>query len=821
MVRIFGSPGRSRRLRSVIGVSITMMMLALFVVPSALAVHDDDLFELGPAGATPTNIIGDGAAANGPDWDDLFDADPTQTEIDAAVASFGGVAGAFIMDELSQSSGVDRTTFSGAGGSNKNNDVISGGGDTWHWDSGNVPAKDDLSNAYAYATFWDHDDNAATPEHLVFFTGFERIDSSGDSHVDIEFFQDEVGLDEGVPCNDPGNDTTPCEFTGSRTINDLIVSMDYETGGTVGSVTVRRWDGTEYVQVAALIGEGCNGAIVGPPAHPEDVLCGFNNGASISGGDWPNFNRHGALITNIPTNGFTEFGVDVTELVGGDPCITTMMGKTRSSSSFTAELKDFAGPTAFPICGANIGITPDGVNEVGDEHTFTVDVNQEIGSSETPVPDGTIVDVTLSGDPDNVVDTCADPGTVNGTCSVTFTSDTPGTITGHASATVQIGGQSIVVKTDGIGNNSDDAVKRFVDAFITIGPDDTNSIGESHTFTANVQVNNGTGAGFVDAPDGTIVTVVLTGDADNVVDTCATTGTVGGECTVTFTSDTEGSVTAHASVSVTFSGLAGTVNRSTDGTGQNSGDATKQFVDGSVRWEKRDNAGALQGGATFEVCRTHTLDTATGVFVDTADVCQTIADDTDGVDDTVGDRDGTPGEFLLGGLPLGRYTVDETVAPAGFEPDPAVRSIELTIANPDATIATAFVNHRPILKITGFGYTNEPVGTPTAGVTTGTTTFTATLHNYGGAAATFTASSLAVSDTSVGEDVACTPTSPVAITGTIAANGDRTVSITCTYTGFDDGSTVTATLNISYILNGLTRVASGSPATITFTVQGD
>ena len=117
--------------------------------------------------------------------------------------------------------------------------------------------------------------------------------------------------------------------------------------------------------------------------------------------------------------------------------------------------------------------------------------------------------------------------------------------------------ETVVVQTDGTGNNSGDAVKRFVDAFIEIGPDDTNGIGESHTFTVNVQVNDGTSGSFADAPDGTIVTVLLTGDADSVVDNCAAPGTVNGECTVTFTSDTVGSVVGHASVSLTFTGLTG------------------------------------------------------------------------------------------------------------------------------------------------------------------------------------------------------------------------------------------------------------------------
>ena len=71
----------------------------------------------------------------------------------------------------------------------------------------------------------------------------------------------------------------------------------------------------------------------------------------------------------------------------------------------------------------------------------------------------------------------------------------------------------------------------------------------------------------------------------------------------------------------------------TDNTGGNTGDATKVFVAGSIAWTKEDNAGTLQGGATFEVCRTHNLDTSTtGPFVDiTPDVCVDVVDDVDGV----------------------------------------------------------------------------------------------------------------------------------------------------------------------------------------------
>src|SRR5207244_7230588 len=65
------------------------------------------------------------------------------------------------------------------------------------------------------------------------------------------------------------------------------------------------------------------------------------------GGPWANYDNHGNVITTLPANAFTEMGVDITNVLGESPCLSTFMGKTRSSASFTSELKDFAGPTSF------------------------------------------------------------------------------------------------------------------------------------------------------------------------------------------------------------------------------------------------------------------------------------------------------------------------------------------------------------------------------------------------------------------------------------------------------------------------------------------
>lgn len=838
---ILGPTGSRRRRRFLLAPIIMVALAAVFFAGGAQAVHDDNLFELGPAQGA--NILGDGSAANGPDWADIFNGSG------GVIGLFGGTAAAFIKDDTSQKGALDSSTFSGAGGSNKNNDPMSDDDcaaydppltgsacDTWHWDSGNVPLKDDLVNAYAYAVI---PTSGGMQDDLIIYTGLERLDPDGDSHVDLEFLQNSVSIVDGavsglgaIPCNDPGQDPTPCEFAGVREVGDVIVSMDFVRGGGIGEVTVREWDGTQYVLEGALGGEGCNAA---------DAMCAFNNGAAINGGPWQNFNQTGNEITDLAPNSFTEVGVNVTELLGFTPCISTVMGKTRSSQSFTAELKDFTVPRGFPICSAAISITPDGVNEVGDPHTFTVNVSKKIGNTSVPAPNGTIVDVTLTdangAAADVSADTCASPGTTSGTCSVTFTSDTPGTVTGHASADVDLDGEVKHVETDGTGTNSGNAVKRFVDAKISITPTDTNSIGENHTFVVNVQQNDGLTAaqggdgvtGFTAAPNGTKPTVTLTNDSTSNYavssNTCAPTpGTSSGSCSVTFTSNTAGTVTGHAAVTFSVGGVS--LTRETDGTGANSGDVTKTFVAGSLTWKKHDHTGTLQGGATFEVCRTFNLDTSTDpdTFVDIADVCVSVIDDT-GPENTL-DEDPDAGEFKLSGLRLGRYTVRETAAPPGYEPDPDTVTVELTLVNPNRSIADAFVNNRPIVKITGFAYTNAATGTPTAGVVSGTATYTVNLHNYGGASTTLSNSTLVVSASGFGGGtVKCGGTDvPVTqnLTGTVAAGGNlNPPALVCNYSNVADGTVITATLNVKYTTNGLERTASGSPATISFTVQSD
>jgi hypothetical protein len=532
------------------------------------------------------------------------------------------------------------------------------------------------------------------------YFGLDRFAVQGSSNVGFWFFQDDVAPIPGTPV---GSTST---FSGEHEVGDLLVLSEFDEGGGGISIKVFEWVGTGGDEGGGTL-QTLIGGDTGLPADCDTVaagddVCANVNTSPILDADIPwNYVGKGGT-RNMPTAAFFEGGINLSALLPDEPCITNMVAETRSSFEVNAVLKDFA-HADFQLCGADISIAPDDVNDVGDTHTFNVDVNTTVAGSPSPAPDGTIVTVTLEDANGNPItpttDTCASPGTVGGNCEVTFTANVAGTITGHAEADVDVGDTTIHVETGGTGNNPD-AFKVFVDATISISPDDVNSIGETHTFVVEVQQDSGDGNGLVAATSGDVdFTLTDSGGAVSILDAAASTCDdpgenldANGQCTIVFTSNAAGTVVGHASVSLTISTTEGdiVVTRQTDGTGGSTGDATKDFVDGSLAWFKDDDQGNRLGGATFQVCRTHNLNTSTDP--DTFDALQTPVC-VDVLDNSAPDADPDVGEFLLVDLVLGRYTVDEVPPfPPGFEPDPDVVTVELTLETPDVTITEAFVN---------------------------------------------------------------------------------------------------------------------------------
>lgn len=676
--RILGPTGSRRRRRFLVGPVLLIAIVGLMLIGGAQGAPDDNgLFEL------DANVI-DSPAGPPDDWSNIF------AGTDSAFTDTGIVA-----DPAPQS------IFTGGG--SKDHEEIS----QWKHKNGSVPDKDDIVDAYAAAYTQGGDT-------FVYF-GMDRFSTLGSSNVGFWFLQDDVAPIPGTPA---GSTST---FAGEHEVGDILVLSEFSDGGTGISIKVFEWVGTGGDEGGGTL-QTLFGGEDGAPADCDDTgvaatVCANVNTSPILDANipWNYIGKGGSR--DMPTASFFEGGINLSALLPDEPCITSMVAETRASFEVNAVLKDLVAAN-FSLCDADISIAPDDVNDVGDPHTFTVNVSTTVAGNPTPAPDGTIVDVTLThsnpaGVVDLISDTCASPGTVGGTCTVTFDSDEPGTITGHAEADVTVGDATIHVETGGTGNNPN-AVKRFVDAKIAVSPLlDTNGISETHTVTVDVEQDLGDGAGFVAATVGHVdVQLTDSSGAISQVDastTChvaaAHTGgpdnlNASGQCIVVFTSAVTGTVTVNADVELVLTTTEGTVTltRSTDGTGNNSGDAVKNFVDGSLAWFKNDDQGARLGGATFQVCRTHNLDTSTtpDTFVLLQNpVCVTV------LDNSAPDTDLEAGEFKLEDLLLGRYTVDEIPPfPPGYEPDPDVVTVNLTLepGPKDATISEAFVN-RALYKL--------------------------------------------------------------------------------------------------------------------------
>jgi phosphoheptose isomerase len=297
----------------------------------------------------------------------------------------------------------------------------------------------------------------------------------------------------------------------------------------------------------------------------------------------------------------TTAGTTVVSATSNIPVAGLAITRTTGTAQNTAS--GGSGNASKTWVAAKISIAPAATNEINHSHTFTVTLQKDSGSGFQPAA-GEHVTVTLT-DSNGAAHTAptgscttAGPNTdVNGQCTITFSSPSAGKVTGHATATLSVGGIPITVATDGVAPNSGDAVKTFVDANISITPNGTNRVGAAHVFTAHVNVNDGSGAGYVNAPDGTSISFAIDSGpgAFSTPNPCTTAGGTG-SCQVTLTSSVTGVTTVSAHTTVSLVGLS--VHRDTNGTGGSSGPATKTWVNAKL---------AIAPAATNEVGHSHTF----------------------------------------------------------------------------------------------------------------------------------------------------------------------------------------------------------------------
>ncbi len=271
---------------------------------------------------------------------------PTLTPAAAADATI--VSSLFVVDPISS----DTTTACGAGdptvlgGGLKNGAPIS----SFTFGTGSVPAKDDLGNIYAVSRI------RADGHHELFFAA-ERLVNNGDSHMDFEFLQSTVTRSAG--CSGT--------FAGHRTEGDLLLAVDFTNGGALAGDSLYQWHCNAEPGPQPAVGTVCDPTGATPVPHYQLItplvgtLSFLVNSATIDCGGWVCRDSITGNATTIAANDFMEGGIDL-QVLPFNGCFNSFLPHTRTAQSFTSELKDFAGPSAFHTCRA---IAPPGLPDTG------------------------------------------------------------------------------------------------------------------------------------------------------------------------------------------------------------------------------------------------------------------------------------------------------------------------------------------------------------------------------------------------------------------------------------------------------------------------
>jgi hypothetical protein len=254
----------------------------------------------------------------------------------------------------------DSTTFTG--GQNGQNPMIS-----WGVTSGSLPAKTDIVDSGVHM----RRDGINITDDLWVNMMISTLSSSGNHFVDFELFVSEIqNTGSGFSNSGPDEGHTAWRFDASgnvTTIGDMIIGFSYGGGGVSG-VEIRLWvDRSLFVSGTSPGGtstftwgssiDGGSTYGYGQIVVPAGALLSNVNLLSSTGPPWGTTNTSG-YSANFTAQYFAEVGVNFSQL-GFDPqalfgngaaCdspFSAILSKSRTSSSFTSSLKDFAGPYDF------------------------------------------------------------------------------------------------------------------------------------------------------------------------------------------------------------------------------------------------------------------------------------------------------------------------------------------------------------------------------------------------------------------------------------------------------------------------------------------
>src|SRR5215204_4221192 len=197
MSRAIYQKRRGRRLLTTLAAG-ALVAGTLLTASSALAVHDDGLFQL-DRNAFTNDTIGD--PYTGHDWDQVY---ADRADEDCTVSG---------ADACSFETDASNTTIFTSGGSKDDLDTTG-----WKHKNGSVPPKDDLLHGFA-ARYGDN----------VYF-GTDRIEGSGTATLGVWFFQENVAPVAGGTFG-----------PGKHKNGDILVLTDFQASGENATVRIYEW----------------------------------------------------------------------------------------------------------------------------------------------------------------------------------------------------------------------------------------------------------------------------------------------------------------------------------------------------------------------------------------------------------------------------------------------------------------------------------------------------------------------------------------------------------------------------------------------------
>lgn len=263
--------------------------------------------------------------------------------------------------------GIDSTAFAL---SNKNGDSPG----SWNGDISNIPDKNDLLDVMVHVR--RAGPQARLSDSLWFIGGISLDATSGNRYFDFELYQTDIFYNRATKKftgYGPDFGHTTWQFdpvTGAVSKpGDVIFSANFGGSG-LSELVARIW-----VNKASLLINSPNFDWTGDfdgasssatygyagikPKTGAIFYSGLQNAAATWAGPFQLVRADNSVQTSFSATQFLEFsvnmgtlGLDPISLLGGtgDPCgmpFRRILVKTRSSSSFTAELKDFIGPFDF------------------------------------------------------------------------------------------------------------------------------------------------------------------------------------------------------------------------------------------------------------------------------------------------------------------------------------------------------------------------------------------------------------------------------------------------------------------------------------------